>query len=182
MHVLSQYNGWRARVQGTRPMVCGKSLQGYPILVKFVGRRHACWRSLTQCLTVSESKIGKPIVLWISCMSCLNNFYCHVCGKSLVISDLSWNRLICYSCKDVKCHSLFGWSLHYQPWEFWDQLSLFRAGGGTYPLCHVFGYTRMSITHWVLLKGKGSKTPGTFRWGGPPPRPGASTDEIFSET
>ena len=32
--------------------------------------------------------------------------------------------------------------------------------------------------------GKGSKTPGTetFRWGVPPPAPGASTDEIFPKS
>ena len=146
-HVLSQYNGWRARVQGARPMVCGKSLQGYPILVKFVGRRHACWRSLTQCLTVSESKIGKPIVLWISCMSCLNNFYCHVCGKSLVISDLSWNRLICYSCKDVKCHSLFGWSLHISLGSFGINYPYLGRGG--HISRDIIPY--LGIRVWVLL-------------------------------
>ena len=43
---------------------------------------------------------------------------------------------------------------------------------------------KMRVNKYVKNLGKGSKTPGTetFRWGGTPPAPGDSTDEIFPKS
>ena len=43
---------------------------------------------------------------------------------------------------------------------------------------------KLTLQIYSSTLGKGSKIPGTetFRWGGTPPAPGASTDEIFPKS